>query len=199
MAKSEATINVAPFPDAHSEGGALQTAKDLFSGAVGGIAQVLIGNFFLPSFSPCISSSPPFPIILTENRPTLRHSKSPPANLHRLPLRPLRRDFHLPPRGRPGLLQGHPHPAPRNRRLRLHPVRRLPRRPPLPRAAQRLPRQVLHPRRIPTKLRAVLRGRRLRRRCQQYHLRPHRARPHPPADATPRRRPPLLWPLGLRA
>lgn len=25
------------------EGGALQTAKDLFSGAVGGIAQVLIG------------------------------------------------------------------------------------------------------------------------------------------------------------
>jgi hypothetical protein len=27
------------------QGGALQTAKDLFSGAVGGIAQVLIGMF----------------------------------------------------------------------------------------------------------------------------------------------------------
>lgn len=28
------------------EGGGMQTAKDLFSGAMGGIAQVLIGKFF---------------------------------------------------------------------------------------------------------------------------------------------------------
>lgn len=41
------------------QGGGLQTAKDLFSGAVGGIAQVLIGmrfRFLLLGFSSSFSS-----------------------------------------------------------------------------------------------------------------------------------------------
>ncbi|KAK0721483.1 mitochondrial carrier domain-containing protein [Apiosordaria backusii] len=74
------------LPEPAPTSGASQTFKDLFSGAAGGIAQVLIG------------------------KPTLRHSKSPPPNLHRLPLRPLRRFFHLPPRGPSSLLQRNPHP-----------------------------------------------------------------------------------------
>lgn len=42
----------------HSQGGALQTAKDLFAGAAGGVAQVLIGKFELPMFdiSPSMAS-----------------------------------------------------------------------------------------------------------------------------------------------
>jgi solute carrier family 25 (mitochondrial carnitine/acylcarnitine transporter), member 20/29 len=37
------------------EGGALQTAKDLFAGAVGGVAQVLVGKHH-PRSSPSSSS-----------------------------------------------------------------------------------------------------------------------------------------------
>jgi solute carrier family 25 (mitochondrial carnitine/acylcarnitine transporter), member 20/29 len=33
--------------DVEAHGGALQTAKDLFAGAAGGVAQVLIGKFDL--------------------------------------------------------------------------------------------------------------------------------------------------------
>lgn len=40
MADSAADIDAHPHPD----GGALQTAKDLFSGAAGGVAQVLLGK-----------------------------------------------------------------------------------------------------------------------------------------------------------
>jgi hypothetical protein len=32
-------------PEQQAAGGSMQTAKDLFSGAMGGIAQVLIGEF----------------------------------------------------------------------------------------------------------------------------------------------------------
>lgn len=40
MADSAADVDAHP----HEEGGAAQTAKDLFSGAAGGVAQVLLGE-----------------------------------------------------------------------------------------------------------------------------------------------------------
>lgn len=40
MADSAADLDAHP----HQAGGALQTAKDLFSGAAGGVAQVLLGT-----------------------------------------------------------------------------------------------------------------------------------------------------------
>lgn len=40
MADSAADLDAHP----HQAGGALQTAKDLFSGAAGGVAQVLLGK-----------------------------------------------------------------------------------------------------------------------------------------------------------
>lgn len=41
MADSAADVDAHP----HEGGGAVQTAKDLFSGAAGGVAQVLLGKF----------------------------------------------------------------------------------------------------------------------------------------------------------
>lgn len=38
----------AAAPEPHQAGGALQTAKDLFSGAAGGVAQVLLGEIDPP-------------------------------------------------------------------------------------------------------------------------------------------------------
>lgn len=43
MADSAADLEAHP----HQQGGAKQTAKDLFSGAAGGVAQVLLGKFDL--------------------------------------------------------------------------------------------------------------------------------------------------------
>lgn len=43
MADSAADLEAHPHP----QGGAKQTAKDLFSGAAGGVAQVLLGKFDL--------------------------------------------------------------------------------------------------------------------------------------------------------
>lgn len=43
MADSAADLEAHPQP----QGGAKQTAKDLFSGAAGGVAQVLLGKFEL--------------------------------------------------------------------------------------------------------------------------------------------------------
>ena len=86
-------------------GGAVQTAKDLFSGAAGGIAQVLIGMCCIfPSFpnptnpQGCVAPSSwqyPYPsritqfLYLTLTRSTIRHSQSPAPNLKRLPFRSL--------------------------------------------------------------------------------------------------------------
>lgn len=39
------------------EGGALQTAKDLFAGAVGGVAQVLVGKHSFSLFLPLANHS----------------------------------------------------------------------------------------------------------------------------------------------
>lgn len=51
----------------HSGGAAMQTAKDLFSGAVGGVAQVLLGMLppppspsAIPPNSPVLSSTAPY-------------------------------------------------------------------------------------------------------------------------------------------
>lgn len=43
MADSAADLEAHP----HQQGGAKQTAKDLFSGAAGGVAQVLLGKTFI--------------------------------------------------------------------------------------------------------------------------------------------------------
>jgi len=146
MAES-ATIEI------EAQGGAgLQTAKDLFSGAVGGIAQVLIGSFptsILRISSP-LNKYPQRKTTtkLTPHRPTLRHRQSPPPNLNRLPLRPGRRNFHLQERRPPRLLQRHPHAPPRHRCLRIDPIRRLPLRPAIPRATpRRRQRRHIRPRR----------------------------------------------------
>lgn len=44
MADSAADVDAHP----HEGGGAAQTAKDLFSGAAGGVAQVLLGEIGFP-------------------------------------------------------------------------------------------------------------------------------------------------------
>jgi hypothetical protein len=79
------------------------------------------------------------PKLIPPHRPTLRHSKSPPPNHNPIPLRPSSSPHNLRYRRRPRLLQRHPHAPHRHRRLRLRPIRRLPRSPPPLRGPQRCP------------------------------------------------------------
>ncbi len=67
------------------EGGALETAKDLFAGAVGGVAQVLIGEFFFSARS----SSVPF--LLLGDGECCAAAREPPAGLLLYSSRLLRR------------------------------------------------------------------------------------------------------------
>jgi hypothetical protein len=134
-------------------------------------------------------SQTPFISPLTASPTQNRHHQSPAPNNEPVQLRARLRQKDPRPRRAARFLQRHSHPADRHRRMRLGPVRRLPLRAPTPGGIQ--PHQTHHhiPVPIPRKtanIHPILPRRRLRRPNQLPALRPHRARPHPPADATAR-------------
>ena len=81
----------------------------------------------------------------------------------------------------------------RHRRLCIRPIRRLPLRPPAIRTIKQH-RASHQPNPL---IQSILPLRRLRRRRQLRHLRPHRARPHPLTNPAPRSSTPIQWPHRL--
>lgn len=147
------------------EHGMVRTLKDLFAGAAGGIAQVLLGKHFSLNFSIVVQSPllqllklisralrmgqvsqiisllvvhqlASYPDKLTQGRPAIRYREGPFADNNPILQRSRSRQDHLPKRRTPRILQRHSHPPDRNRCLCLCAIWSFPRSSPTFRGSQ---------------------------------------------------------------
>jgi hypothetical protein len=185
----------------------VRTLKDLFAGAAGGIAQVLLGEYFFPNFSIVVQS----PLLqffnlisrafrmgryhkyfsisrssdrfisaqLTRGRPAIRHRESPFTDNNSILQRSRSRQNHLPKRRTPRLLQRHSHPPYRNWCLCLRAIWSFPRSSPTVRGSQCI-QNTPHPRPLVC---SILRCWCICRNCELRDLGPDRACQDQVADA----------------